>query len=695
MLNHPFIRIIVLIKIVILITIGSCRAAVYYVSPSGNNEDLGTLQNPWQTIQKAAEEMQPGDTCFIREGTYREWIKPARGGSGENMPIVYSSYRDEIPIIKCSEKITSWIDQGGSLWKTEISDSIFGSFNPFTINISGKYLEIGGEHHLGEVYFNEVSLYEVHLLEDVISSPNTWYTEHSGSTTTIYANFDGNDPNAGLAEINTREFAFFPEITDLNYITLNGLTFRHGASNWEEPNKSQYGMVGTWGGRSWIVQNCTFTDAKCAAFCSGYVLWGVDYWEVGHHLIRNNIFQRCGEAAICGQYGWYNSIIENNLIEDINYKQEFGGYETAGIKIHYAIDVTIRNNIIRRVRRVGASWYNYAGIWLDFCAQGSRISGNIICDIEDGKPIFLEADHGPNLIDNNIIMNGSIDLMSHRNIICHNLLFKSTSTYILDIVRESGYHRPHSTTWIAQANFSNHYGDRNYNNIYINTISGASDPTNSTDFYSDYNIYFDGAQKRSWDGANSIVNNSFATNFEFDDSENGVTINFDMNTLPSDIECPFINYDFIGKYSIVDMGIETSNGIPISIDKDILQERRNINHPTAGPFENLTIGNNVYTFEIKKDSLDETKNTHEKKIKDLRFKARIIRISKVNNMLLLLAQIHGEYTVEVISLKGETIKRFICSGNKNYLGQDQMANGIYALKLITNQGQKLYQRFIW
>lgn len=69
-----------------------------------------------------------------------------------------------------------------------------------------------------------------------------------------------------------------------------------------------------------------------------------DIETFGHHIIRNNYFNRCGQGGIVGAYGCIGSIIENNYISETNYRNEFGGAEVAGIKLHFPIDVVIRNN---------------------------------------------------------------------------------------------------------------------------------------------------------------------------------------------------------------------------------------------------------------------------------------------------------------------------------------------------------------
>ena len=65
----------------ILFFMSCCTIAAansYYVAPppAGSNDNPGTIESPLATIQGAVDKMQEGDICYIRQGIYRETIKP-------------------------------------------------------------------------------------------------------------------------------------------------------------------------------------------------------------------------------------------------------------------------------------------------------------------------------------------------------------------------------------------------------------------------------------------------------------------------------------------------------------------------------------------------------------------------------------------------------------------------------------------
>lgn len=87
----------------------------WFVSPTGANSNPGTLAQPFQTIQQAANEAQPGDTVYILGGIYRETVTPANSGTpGE--PITYTAYNNESVEIDGADPITGWTQSSSSIY---------------------------------------------------------------------------------------------------------------------------------------------------------------------------------------------------------------------------------------------------------------------------------------------------------------------------------------------------------------------------------------------------------------------------------------------------------------------------------------------------------------------------------------------------------------------------------------------------
>ena len=62
-----------------------------FVSPNGNDADSGTYGHPFLTIQKSISVAQPGDTIFIRAGTYvnRYYNRPFSKWNGNSKNMSY------------------------------------------------------------------------------------------------------------------------------------------------------------------------------------------------------------------------------------------------------------------------------------------------------------------------------------------------------------------------------------------------------------------------------------------------------------------------------------------------------------------------------------------------------------------------------------------------------------------------------
>lgn len=483
-------------------------AKIYHVSVSGNDGDTGDEASPFQTISKAAEVMEAGDKVIVHEGTYREWVKPKRGGRSNLKRIVYEAAPGERVIIKGSECISDWKQVEGTVWKTEINNELFRNYNPYQVKLQGDwYLYPEYPLHTGEVYLNGRAMYETDSLESVkhpvrrtegiapswtkhtekVLYPDDtiyqWYSIVGEKTTIIYANFHQYNPTEEEVEINVRESCFYPERRGIDYITVSGFEMAHAATRWAPPTADQQGMLGPRWAKGWIISNNIIHDSKCIGISIGrdrfledklesehlrksghqYQLEAVFYarstgWakeHVGSHLICNNIIFNCGQDGIGGNLGCIFSKIIHNHIYNIGVRHEFFGHEIAGIKLHTAIDTEISHNWIHNCT---------LGTWLDWQAQGANIHANIY--ERNDRDLMIEVTHGPHLIDNNIFGSEyNLDNMAQGGAYVHNL-FCGTIYLEEQLDRATPYHFAHSTEVKGYA-FVYGGDDRFYNNIFV------------------------------------------------------------------------------------------------------------------------------------------------------------------------------------------------------------------------------------
>ncbi len=481
----------------------------YHVAVTGCDFEDGTKDHPFRTISRAALLAMPGDRVIVHEGEYREWVKPAQGGTSSVSRITYEAAEGERVVIKGSEQITCWEPVEGSVWKAVLPNSFFGTYNPYKEVLGGDWFIYPNDNslHTGDVYLNGKSFYEAKSLEEVknpvirtegVNPPWTrhpepilhpedtmyqWYAETDQETTVIYANFQGVNPNEELTEINVRKCCFYPEKTGLNYITVRGFEMAQAACPWTPPTADQPGLLGTNWSKGWIIENNKIHDAKCsgisigkeastghnlctrthrkpgyqyqmeAVFRARQIGWSKE--TIGSHVIRNNEIYDCGQNGIVGHMGCVFSEIAHNHIYNIAVKHEYFGYEIGGIKLHAAIDVQIHHNNIHNCT---------LGTWLDWQAQGTRVSKNLY--YANDRDLMVEVTHGPYLVDNNIFASDyNFDNIAQGGAYLHNLCCGTMRREdVLD--RSTPYHFPH-TTEVAGTTVVYSGDDRIYQNVFL------------------------------------------------------------------------------------------------------------------------------------------------------------------------------------------------------------------------------------
>lgn len=579
----------------------SAFAVELYVAPTGNDANSGSQATPLRTIQHAADLAKPGDTVTVHEGTYRESIAPPRGGESDAKRIVYRAAAGEKVEIKGSEPVKNWVKVQEDVWKTTLPNSFFGEFNPYADLIRGDWFDPKGrEHHTGAVYLDGQWLAEAANLDDVLKSGEgepLWFAKVEKNETTIWAQFKRVNPNERLTEINVRRTVFYPKKPGVNYLTVSGFAMRHAATPWAPPTAEQPGLIGTHWSKGWIIENNKISHSICSGIALGK--YG-DQWDnksadsaegyvetikralangwnketVGGHIVHNNEISHCEQAGIVGSLGAAFSTITDNDIHDIHVRRLFTGAEMAGIKFHGAVDVRIAGNRISRT---------CLGLWLDWMAQGTRISGNLFH--ENYCDAFVEVDHGPFLFDNNLLLSKtSLSINAHGGAYVHNLFAGGMDIYPYD-ARLTPYLKPHSTE-LTDLHDNPGGDDRYFNNVFAGPADLNKYGEPRTPVTMEGNVFLAGA-KPSRHEKNPLVKPEMDPAIKLVEKADGcyLEMTFDKSWLGEGTR-KLVTTALLGKTIISKASFENPDGSPLKIDCDYFGKPRSESNPAVGPFEN-------------------------------------------------------------------------------------------------------------
>lgn len=601
----------------------------YHVSVEGDDANDGSQAKPFKTIMAAAGMAMPGDMITVHAGVYREQITPPRGGNSDKERIIYRAAKGEKVIIKGSEIIKGWQKLEKDTWVVKIPNNLFGSFNPYKKIIQGDWFTPtpnDRKYLRGAVYLNGDWLMEAAKKEEVFRAADEknmlWCASVDGDSTTIWSQFK-TDPNYELVEINVRETVFYPDKPFINYITVSGFTMEQAATNWAPPTAEQKGLIGTHWSRGWVIENNTVQYSKCVGIAlgkygdefdnrntesaEGYVgtinralAFGWNKATVGSHIVRNNTIAYCEQTGIVGSMGCAFSVVEGNVIHDIHVRNLFNGAEMAGIKFHGAVDVQITGNRI----------YNTTlGIWLDWMAQGVQVKNNLLYDNHQ-MDLFLEVDHGPMLVSNNVMLSKTNLYMNSSGAAFVHNLFKGKVDIINYDSRLTPYMLPHST--FVKALHDNPSGDvRFINNLFVNGADVSQYSKALLPISFDGNVYTKGTvriknieTKKSYGEMteagkekmkaykeqialerNAIVDTTFDAAEQLITQNDKVYLQISLDRKWLQRKRQLLTTGNLGKTIVPGLLFENVDGSPVKISADYFGKQRDTANPSPGPFE--------------------------------------------------------------------------------------------------------------
>lgn len=355
----------------VFLAIQSARAETYHVAQghsAASDGNPGTADLPWKTISRADALLQPGDTVMIHAGTYREYVKPARGGT-ESQPISYIAADGEEVVISGADMIKKWTPVRDGVWRRK------GWGHRFPTHPNNDFHRLIGRCE--QVIADGKLLRQVGTVSEL--EPGCFCAMPEERT--LYVCLEGNaDPNDQFLEASVRPLCFGLGWGDepVHHIHLRGLTVRHAA------NKAQYGALYA-KGNDWLIEDCT------AEWTNG----------TGLSFRGSNVTLRRVRSHHNGQQGVGGSgrrfLLEDVVLDHNNLKGFDKGWEAGAIKITHA-----RDGILRRCR---AEDNDGNGFWFDIDVRDVFVEDCVAKDNAQSG-IFVEISGGFEIRNNLCVRNG-------------------------------------------------------------------------------------------------------------------------------------------------------------------------------------------------------------------------------------------------------------------------------------------------
>jgi alpha-N-arabinofuranosidase len=308
--------------------------------------------------------------------------------------------------------------------------------------------------------------------------------------------------------------------------------------------------------------------------------------NVGSHVVRDNEIAHCEQAGIAGSLGAIFSRITGNDIHDIHVRRLFTGAEMAAVKIHAAIDTLIEGNHIHRTGR---------GIWLDWMAQGARVTRNLLHDNDGTQDLFFEVNHGPFMVDHNICLSvyppagpshwqarHSVLDVSQGGAYAHNL-FANGVLFHDELTRETPYLEAHSTSIAGLSNIPGG-DDRLFNNVLLNAGLLGYEEAGMTSSMKG-NVYLKGAAPSSLEKS-PVARPDLDPHLRLVEEPDGLYLEMDVkDSWGREASTELVMTQYLGRARVPDLPYVQPDRDLYFLDTDYMGVARDTAHPFPGPFE--------------------------------------------------------------------------------------------------------------
>ena len=395
-------------------TPSSTEGSVYWVAIDGDDAGPGTRDEPWATLQHAADSVGPGATVYVGEGAYEQRVE-IRGSGTPGRPITFAVAPGERVVLDGS----SLEVPPGQNAMIAIDSQHFVTIRGF--EITGYRSDVSGHVPIGILVTGAAD--HVRLAGNVVHDMGTTFQGRNGGDAHGIAVFGtAGDHPIEEVEIVDNELANLT-LGSSEALVVNGNVkdFRIEGNKVHDTDNIGIDVIGFEG----TAPDPTVDQAR-DGIVRGNVVWNVDSY--GNPAYGN-------DRSADGIYidGGRDILVEGNTIHDVNIGIELAS-EHAGRSTR---NVTARNNLVYDSTAIGIAIGGYDR------RRGSTedcvIVNNTVVNT-DGIELLVQFDTRNNVIANNVIVAGARHVFvqndyreNEGNVLDHNLYFSvdgsSTGTW--------------------------------------------------------------------------------------------------------------------------------------------------------------------------------------------------------------------------------------------------------------------------
>jgi alpha-N-arabinofuranosidase len=224
----------------------------------------------------------------------------------------------------------------------------------------------------------------------------------------------------------------------------------------------------------------------------------------------------------------------------------------------------------------------------------------LLHDNQATQDLFVEVNHGPFLVDNNLFLSGNgLNDISHGGAYAHNLFAGRIIAW--PNARNTPYHKAHSTEIAGMHDFPG--GDsRFYNNIFFNPEKPIPWPERIPDrlnnrhyfglatydavklpVYMAGNVFLGQAEPFKQE-ENPMVQPNVKPGFILVKKTDGWYLQIEANKSWTSHKRPLVTSALLGRAKIPDLPYENPAGQPYRLETDYFGDKRKTNNPYPGPF---------------------------------------------------------------------------------------------------------------